>query len=106
MQLDLKLVKENANIFGTPVYESTGIVYGTVKPGEYTIDANFNSIRVDLGDGTFISASLKGMKAVDVDATKAVFSLEQFIATRDTKGDETFRAITAGTKKDFATLVA
>lgn len=112
MGLNLELVKAHAKVFGAPAYESTGVIYGDIKPGEYTLDVQYNSIKVALPDGTFMSCALRGMKADEVDAAKATFKLEQFVAVSDIApsfnddGTVKYAGVTKGAYKDYATLVA
>lgn len=86
MALDLKIIAQHANVFGTPVYKEV-VKYGTVAPGEYTFDPVYGSIKVDLGNGTFISAKVKrDVLDAGVDPEKQTFTVSKFEATRDASG--------------------
>lgn len=104
MALDLKIVLKNANVFGAPIYVETQS-YGTVEPKEYTFDPVYGSIKIDLGDGKFISARIRqDVLALGVDPTKQVFTVAQFKATRDASGEIEGRpwSITKGESRDMA----
>lgn len=104
MALDLKLVLKNANVFGTPIYKEV-VSYGTVSPGEYTFDAQYGSIKIDLGEGKFISARVRqDVLALGVDETKQVFTVAQFTAMRDASGIINDRewSVKAGDLRDMA----
>ena len=104
MALDLKLVQQHANVFGTPIYKEV-VSYGTVAPGEYEFQAEFGSIKVDLGEGKFISARIR-REVLDagVDPTKQVFTIAQFTAVRDAEGEIDGRewSVKAGDMRDMA----
>jgi hypothetical protein len=104
MALDLKLVKKNANVFGSPVYEEV-VQYGTVAPGEYEYQPEYNSIKIDLGDGTFISARIRrDVVEAGIDPKKQVFTVAQFVAVKDASGEIDGRewSITKGEVRDMA----
>lgn len=108
MALNLELVKKNANVFGAPVYSEVAN-YGTVGPGEYTLDTTFRSIKIDLGNGTFISAALRrDVDMATIDPAKTVLTVACFQAQRDAEGEIEGRAwsVKAGDKKDFAYIAA
>lgn len=100
MALNVQQIKENAKVFGdkTPVFQSTGVEYGTVAPGEYEHNEQYNSIKVDLGDGMFISARL----LETIDPAKDTLRVFQQIATRSTDANGVYSAIEKGTLRDSA----
>jgi len=102
--LDLKLVLENAKVFGSALYKES-IVYGTVKPGEYEYDAHFQSIKIDLGEGRFISARIQAhVVKAGIDPNTQTFTVAQFVALRDANGviDGKPWSIAKGKEVDFA----
>lgn len=103
MGLNLAMIKENAKVFGdkTPVFQATGVEYGTVTPEEYTYDEKYKSVKIPLEDGTFISARVLG----DIDPAKDTLRLSQQIATRSTDASENYAAIEKGKLRDVAVAV-
>jgi hypothetical protein len=104
MALNLELIKQHATIYGDALYTET-VNYGQVSPGEYEFIEEYNSLRIDLGDGTFISARIK-QSVVDagIDPTTQVFTVAKFTAKRDAAGviDGREWSVSKGDMKDFA----
>jgi hypothetical protein len=104
MALNLELVKQHATVFGAPVYAEV-TVYGTVSPKDYVYDPTYNSVKIDLGDGTFMSAQLRRDVDMSVfDPAKTELTVACFQAQRDASGEIDGRtwSVNQGDKKDFA----
>lgn len=104
MALNLELIKQNCTIYGDALYTEVQS-YGTVSPGEYEFVPEYNSLRIPIGDGQFISARIK-QSVIDagIDADKQVFTIAQFTAKRDAAGviDGREWSVSMGDMKDFA----
>ena len=104
--LDIKKLQESGvQVFGAPLYKESQ-VFGTVAPGEYELQAEYNSVKIDLGDGTFISARLRQARIdAGLDAEKDTLTIAEFVAMRDASGknaDGSPWTVKAGDKRTFA----
>jgi len=106
MNLKLDLLKASAQVFGAPLYKETQN-FGTVAPGEYELQAEYNSVKIfiDAEKTEFISARLRQDK-IDAGINPEVdtLTIAEFTAQRDAEGDFNDKAwkVVAGSTRIFA----
>lgn len=105
MGLNLELVKQHATVYGTPVYKEI-VNYGTVSPGEYTVNVEFGSLEIQTEHGPIYPRLWKDVDVNAIDPKKDIFTVACFEVQRDTEDDGVFKALKKGTKKDFAYIAA
>jgi len=82
--LDIKKLQgSGVQVFGAPLYAESQS-FGTVAPKEYELQLEYNSVKIPLGDGTFVSARIRQAKLdAGIDAEKDTLTIAEFTAQRD-----------------------